>query len=189
MRHYIGAAIGFALVACSSAPSPETEAAISALEELNSKSPETEAAISALKGLNSKLDIGLNFVEYTDALRDGKVIIDQAIEADPKSKTNQVVQKVMNAHIAALELWRCRIKGSEYVQGKCTKEVCETLIFPLYPEIKEILEFQLTFAAIEEGPVDNAKYADIAYYLLDYEKVLQHLWYLNEEELNSLESK
>jgi Tfp pilus assembly protein PilF len=83
----INSAIVFALIACSSKPIPETQ-----------------AAILTLKGLNSKLDVGINLVGYADELRDANVVVDQALESDPKSKNNQVMEKVMDLHLAALEL-------------------------------------------------------------------------------------
>lgn len=161
MKHWLCGTIAFVLVACSSAPTPETK-----------------AAISALKGLNSKLDVGINLGGYAEALRDAKVAVDRAIESDPKSKNNQVLEKVMNGHLAALELWRCNLESSLSQTTKCRDEIYETVIFPLYPEVQKKVE-------PEKQTFGNS----YSYYLVNHDEVLQILWQLSETELNLLESK
>ena len=164
MKPWIFSVITFALVACSSAPSPETK-----------------TAISALKGLNSKLDVGINMVGYAEALRETKVAVDQAIEAEPKSKNTQVIKKVMDGHLAALQLWRCNLESTRYdtdAPDKCRNTVYETLIFPSYPELQKKVEQ-------EKSTYSSGTYI----YNVNHDAVLQILWQQAESDLNSLESK
>lgn len=160
-RYGITSAMIFALIACSSKPTPETK-----------------EAISILKGLNSKLDVGINIVGYADALRDTKVAVDQAIESEPKAKDNQVIEKVMDLHLAALELWHCKTEYDYAAQNKCRNNVYETVIFPLSPEVQMKIE-----------PEKQTAGFSYTYYAVDHDNVLQLLWGLAETELNSLESK
>jgi hypothetical protein len=162
IKHWLCGTIAFVLVACSSAPPPETK-----------------AAISSLKGLNSKLDVGINLGGYAEALRDTKVAVDRAIESDPKSKNNQVLEKVMNGHLAALKLWRCSLEEDYDAENECRTKIYETVIFPLYPEVQKKVEPEKWTSSS-----DNSYY-----YLVNHDEVLQILWQLSETELNLLDSK
>jgi hypothetical protein len=152
IRHLTGIVLLLTLVACSPAVPPETK-----------------AAISTLKGINSKLDVGLNFAGYADALQNAKVAVDQSIEADPKSKNNQVLKKVMSGHLAALQLWRCNLENNWTYQNQCRKTTYETLIYPLYPELEVELKKQ-----------DSN--------LIDHDKILNIMWKYAEKDLNTLKN-
>lgn len=163
VKHWLYGAIALTLVACSSTPLPETK-----------------AAISSLKGLNSKLSVGINIQEYADALQDAKATVDRAIEADPKSKSNPVIKKAMDGHLAALKLWRCSTEDTQddlLAQDKCRNNVYETVIFPLYPEIQNKIE-----------PLKQTRGSSYIY-SADHDAVLQFLWKSSETDLNSLTSK
>jgi hypothetical protein len=164
--------IVFALLSCSSKPTHETQ-----------------AAILTLKGLNSKLNVGINLVGYADELREAKVVVDQALESDSESQNNQVMEQVMDLHLAALKLWRCDntdddpmesiIKG--HAKDECRNNVYETVIFPLSPTLQKEIE--------PKKSIRNSYFPDSYYYDFGHDIVLQVLWELAEEELNSLGSK
>ena len=144
----------------------------------SSPSPETQAALSGLKGLNSKLDVGMNIADYAVALRDAKVLVDRASETDPKSQNNEIFQKIMNGHLAALKLWRCDLEDSQYLYSakeKCRVAVYETAIFPLYLEVKNKVE-------PNKKTYSNGEYN----YAVDNNKVIQLIWSLIEKDVNSL---
>lgn len=159
VRYWIYCIITFALIGCSSAPPPETQ-----------------AAILSLKGLNSKLSVGINIGEYVDALQDVKVTVDRSIEVDPKSKSNLVIKKAMSGHLAALGLWRCKTEDIHY-QDECKNNVYETVIFPLYPELQKEIE--------PRKETIGSRYI----YSVDHDAVLQLLWKSSETDLNSLIGK